>query len=125
MSRAATRVIGVTAILLSVVALVTCGKSNDTTRVPLTANCGGPYGLSTSGVAITFNGSASTTPDPPIVTYAWNFGDGATGTGAVATHAYAHKTARVVYTYVVALTITDQAGHSASCQAECPITDLY
>jgi hypothetical protein len=125
MSRASTRVIGLMAILLSAVALGSCGKDDEPTRVPITANCGGPNGTSNSGVSITFNGSASTTPDPPIVTYAWDFGDGTTGAGAVVTHSYPHKTARVDYTYVVTLIITDQAGHSASCQAECKIMDLY
>jgi hypothetical protein len=125
MSRPSTRLIAVAAVLVSAVALGACGEDSSPTRVPLAAACGGPYKMSHSGVSITFDGSASTTPDPPIGTYAWEFGDGATGTGAVVTHSYTHKTPGVVYTYAVKLTITDHAGHSASCQADCPITDLY
>ena len=125
MSRKTTRAIGVTAILLSAVGILTCGKDSAPTRVPLAADCGGPYKSSNSGVSITFNGSASTTPDPPIASYAWDFGDGVTATGAVATHSYPHKTPQVVYTYAVRLTITDHASRTASCQEEIKISDLY
>ncbi|OGS51197.1 MAG: hypothetical protein A3K65_00705 [Euryarchaeota archaeon RBG_16_68_12] len=57
------------------------------------------------GVVVTFNGSGSTDPDGTIVSFAWDFGDGATGTGREATHAYARKGA-----FTVALVVTDDLG---------------
>jgi chitodextrinase len=44
----------------------------------------------------------------PIVSYAWSFGDGASGSGRIAQHAYA-----TAGTYVVTLTVTDASGRSA------------
>jgi probable HAF family extracellular repeat protein len=52
----------------------------------------------------TFNGTSST-DDVGIVSYAWNFGDGTTGTGATASHTYASGG-----TYKVTLTVTDGGG---------------
>src|SRR5206468_4165941 len=51
-----------------------------------------------------------------IVSYSWSFGDGATGSGVRPTHVY-----NIAGTYNVALTITDDAGASAST-APTPIT---
>ncbi|MCW2527025.1 MAG: hypothetical protein JWM76_1885 [Pseudonocardiales bacterium] len=53
----------------------------------------------------TFDATASTDADGSITGYAWNFGDGTTGSGAVASHAYAGTG-----TYSVTLTLTDNVG---------------
>jgi PKD repeat protein len=53
----------------------------------------------------TFNGSQSWDPDGTIVAHAWNFGDGATASGATAMHTYAASG-----TYTVTLTVTDDDG---------------
>jgi len=66
-----------------------------------TANPGGPY-LGAVNTAISFDGSASSDPDGDPLTYAWTFGDSATGTGATPTHFY---TAAGVYD--VCLTVND------------------
>lgn len=54
---------------------------------------------------VTFDASSSTDPDGTIASYAWDFGDGGSGTGSVATHAYADGG-----TFVVTLTVTDSDG---------------
>ena len=53
--------------------------------------------------SITFNaGGSSAGPGLGIVSYSWNFGDGATGSGAMTTHAYS-----AFGTYTATLTVTD------------------
>ena len=54
--------------------------------------------------AVTLDGLQSFDPDGTIVSYQWNFGDGATSTGAVVSHAYA------VGTWTAKLTVTDNGG---------------
>ncbi len=60
---------------------------------------------SAAGLTASFNGGGSTDSDGTIASYAWNFGDGSTGTGATPTHTYATGT-----TYNVTLTVTDNQG---------------
>ena len=48
-------------------------------------------------------------PNNPIVSYSWNFGDGASGSGRTATHSF-----NLPGTYAVTLTVTDQYNRSAS-----------
>ncbi|MDZ4384420.1 MAG: PKD domain-containing protein, partial [Nitrospirota bacterium] len=50
------------------------------------ADAGGPY-LAEKGYPVTFDGSGST-DDFGILSYQWNFGDGATGSGAQPAHTY-------------------------------------
>ncbi|WP_210506476.1 PKD domain-containing protein [Naasia sp. SYSU D00057] len=66
-----------------------------------------------NGLTASFNGSGSTDADGTIASYAWQFGDGTTGTGATPSHAYA-----TAGTYPVTLTVTDNGGatHSVSRQ---------
>lgn len=52
-----------------------------------------------------FDASASSDPDGTIASYAWDFGDGKTGTGATPEHTYA-----AAGTYTVKLTVTDHRG---------------
>ncbi|MEK6772790.1 MAG: PKD domain-containing protein [Bdellovibrionota bacterium] len=62
----------------------------------------------TSGTApqiITFSALASSDPDGTIASYAWNFGDGTFGTGALINHLYAQAG-----TYNASLTVTDNQG---------------
>lgn len=53
----------------------------------------------------TFNASGSSDIDGTIVSYAWTFGDGATGSSATPNHAYS-----VAGSYAVTLLITDNSG---------------
>jgi PKD repeat protein len=71
---------------------------------PPVARPGGPYS-GTLNSAIAFSGAASSDPDGTIASYAWNFGDGSTGSGATPSHSYAG-----VGTYTVTLTVTDNGG---------------
>ena len=52
-----------------------------------------------------FDASGSSDPDGSIVSYEWNFGDGATATGVTATHAYGHRGF-----YTTTLKVTDNGG---------------
>lgn len=73
---------------------------------PPVAKAGGPY----SGfkrAAINHNGSASYDPDGDMLTYLWDFGDGATGTGPTPTHAYATSG-----THTVTLVVNDGKANS-------------
>ena len=82
-------------------------------RAPI-AKAGGPY-TGTEGSAVAFDGSLSSDPDGDAITYAWDFGDGATGTGATVSHVYADSR-----TYTAKLTITDS--HNASTSATVQVT---
>ena len=63
-----------------------------------------------SGLAVALDGSASHDPDGTITAYSWNFGDGSVGsTEAKPQHQYATDG-----TYVVSLTVTDNAGATGS-----------
>ena len=54
------------------------------------------------GQRLSFSGANSTDPDGRIESYAWDFGDGTTGSGVNVTHSY-----EAVGTYKVTLTVTD------------------
>jgi PKD repeat protein len=73
-----------------------------------TANAGGNY-YTWPTVPIMFNGTGSTDADGVVATYAWNFGDGTTGTGAQPSHVYAAGG-----TYTVSLTVTDDEGQTST-----------
>jgi len=76
----------------------------DFTYSPLT-----PY----TGETVTFNATTSYDPDGTIVSYAWDFGDTATGTGSIATHSYVDDG-----TYTVTLTVTDNDGLTDTTSAD-------
>lgn len=63
----------------------------------------------TTGESVSFDGTGSADPDGTLVDYAWEFGDGTTGTGALVTHVYSEAG-----TYVVTLSVTDDDGATAS-----------
>jgi len=62
----------------------------------------------TTGAApllVNVDATAPSDPEGPIVSYAWDFGDSSTGTGVTTSHTYA-----TAATYVITLTVTDEAG---------------
>jgi hypothetical protein len=83
---------------------ITVTADND----PPVADAGGPY-IGGPGQNIVFNGTGSSDPDGDGLTYAWDFGDGGTGSGATPTHAYA-----LVNGYLVTLTVTDDGAPNLS-----------
>ncbi|MFQ5470056.1 MAG: PKD domain-containing protein, partial [Gammaproteobacteria bacterium] len=80
------------------------------------ANAGGPYSGDT-GTAIAFDGTQSSDADGDALTYAWNFGDGSTGTGANPSHAYT-----AVGNYTVSLIANDGTADSVASTATVTIT---
>ncbi|HZJ01066.1 MAG TPA: DNA/RNA non-specific endonuclease [Gemmatimonadaceae bacterium] len=74
----------------------------ESSTVPPVAAVDGPYSGYLPGESISMSGAASSDADGQPLDYAWNFGDGATGTGSSVTHAYA-----AAGTYTVQLIVTD------------------
>ena len=58
-----------------------------------------------SPLAVAFDGSGSSDPDGTILSYDWDFGDGASDSGAMVSHNYT-----VNGTYTAELTVTDNSG---------------
>ncbi|MFE8034611.1 S8 family serine peptidase, partial [Thiohalocapsa marina] len=73
-------------------------------NIPPVADPGGPYS-GISGQTMTFDGTGSTDTDGTIVAYAWDFGDGQTGSGSTPSHTYASAG-----DYEVTLIVTDNDG---------------
>jgi subtilisin/minor extracellular protease Epr len=78
----------------------------------------GPDQTATINEVITFDGSGSTDPEGNIASYAWDFGDGTSGTGITVTHAYS-----TAGTYTVTLTVTDDGGLTDSDTAIVTVTE--
>jgi PKD repeat protein len=98
------------------------GATNTVThRVTATAAPNNPpvaaFTTSAVGLPVSFDGSTSTDSDGSVVGYAWDFGDGATGTGATMTHRYGKSG-----TYTVSLTATDDKGASATKTVQVTVT---
>ncbi len=76
------------------------------------------FTVSCSDLTCSFDASGSSDPEGPIASYAWDFGDGATGSGATAQHTYA-----AAGSYEATLTVTDGAGATAQTQRTAAPTD--
>ncbi len=87
-------------------------------NTPPEANAGGPY-TGTEDVAITFDGSGSGDSDDDTLTYAWDFGDGSTGTSVNPTNIY---TAGGFYT--VTLVVNDGKEYSEQSDTTATITEV-
>lgn len=81
------------------------GKKNQPPVASFTFSPVKPY----AGNTIVFDGSASNDPDGQIVSYAWNFGDGSSGSGVTTTHIYTKPG-----TFKVSLEVTDNKGAKGS-----------
>lgn len=78
-------------------------------------SAGGPYS-GQQGTPISFDASASTDPDGESLTFAWDFGDGDTATGATPQHTFATSGL-----FTVVLTATDPRGGIASRETQVSI----
>jgi hypothetical protein len=83
---------------------------------PPTADAGSDQ-MSQVGTTLTLDGSKSFDPDGSITSYAWNFGDGNSASGASMTHSYADAA-----TYSARLTVTDNAGAQSTDTAVVTVT---
>lgn len=81
------------------------GGGTQTTNNPPTADAGGPYTGYYVNQTIKFDGSNSDDSDGSITSWAWNFGDGNTGSGETINHSYTSAG-----NYTVTLTVTDNEG---------------
>jgi PKD repeat protein len=91
-----------------------CSTTADINAPPI-CDAAGPY-TGNVGQAVSFDGTGSSDPDGTIATYAWNFGDGGTGTGATPSHTYATGGL-----FTVTLTVTDNDGASSNCETTADI----
>lgn len=71
------------------------------------------------GQIVTFDASSSTPDGGAIVSYAWIFGDGGTGSGVTATYAYS-----AVANYTVTLNVTDSEGLWSTTQQQITVVPL-
>ncbi len=101
--------------------LVHCSGRNekrpDFTNDPPEAQAG-PDAASSAGEEVFFDGSASTDLDGQVVSYLWNFGDGAEAAGAVVGHTYVDGG-----TFLVTLTVTDDRDATDSDQLLMTVAD--
>ncbi len=103
----------------------------DVANVAPTPDAGGPY-TGSEGEAIVFNGSVTDPGTADRHTFAWDLGDGSTGSGASYSPTYASGG-----TYTVTLVVNDGTVDSApasttatisvapTCESENPVTTLY
>lgn len=85
-------------------AMVTVQAGNQ----PPVANAGPDVSVPAGG-SVAFSGGLSSDPDGDVVKHVWSFGDGSSALGVLVTHTYAAPG-----TYVASLTVTDNAGATAT-----------
>jgi hypothetical protein len=91
--------------------------ATDTATAPANPTNEGPtaaFTFSCTFQVCSFDATSSTDPDGPITSYAWDFGDGSTGSGATVGHTFG-----ATATYNVVLVVTDDGG--ASDQTSQPV----
>jgi PKD repeat protein len=90
----------------------------DVPNTPPVADADGPY-TGTEDVVLTFDGLGSSDSDGDPLTYAWDFGDGSTGTGVNPTHVYTAGG-----TYTVTLIVNDGKVNSEPSTTTAEITEV-
>lgn len=81
---------GAALVLIGGIALLSGGSSEADDQAPVAGTISvSPTGLGLAGVTnFAFTSQGATDPENAPLTYSWNFGDGATGSGATAAHVY-------------------------------------
>ncbi len=79
----------------------------------------GPAGAIAEGDSATFSASGSLDPNGSIVSYAWDFGDGTSGSGVSVTHTFAQDGV-----FTVRLTLTDNDGFSSTTTFALTVTNV-
>jgi len=69
-------------------------------------------------LTVAFDGSGSSSAQPPIVDYAWDFGDGAVASGSTVSHTF-----NSAGTYSTTLTVTDSAGLTGTISTPVLVTE--
>jgi DNA/RNA endonuclease G (NUC1) len=85
---------------------------------PPIAAIDGPY-AGAEGGSIAMSAASSLDPNGTVVSYAWNFGDGTTGTGPSVAHTYAQDGV-----YAVTVTVTDNDGLTDNIQAIATVANV-
>jgi len=78
-----------------------------------------PVAPSLAGSPVSFSAAESTDPDGDALSYGWDFGDGAAGTGQTPSHTYADNG-----TYAVRLVVSDPAGAPDTATAALTIANV-
>jgi PKD repeat protein len=87
--------------------------------LPPVAAIGGPYAGMEGTPSIALSGAASTAPSGTIVSYAWNFGDATSGSGANVTHTYGQDG-----NFTVTLIVTDDNGLADTTTATATVANV-
>jgi PKD repeat protein len=75
------------------------------------------FTVTCKALACKFDGSSSADTNGTITSYAWDLGDGASAAGSTVSHRYPRAGS-----YIVTLTVTDNAGASASVSKTVAVT---
>ncbi|TFD76545.1 PKD domain-containing protein [Cryobacterium psychrophilum] len=86
-------------------------RSVTTTVAPVNAAPTAAFTATVAPLSVAVDGRASTDADGTIKSFDWSWGDGTTGTGVTATHAYA-----AAGNYPIRLTVTDNAGATGTTE---------
>lgn len=84
---------------------------------PVNVNPTAAFSFTTADLSASFDASAASDSDGTIAGYAWEFGDGTTGTGKTIDHDYA-----AAGTYEVRLTVTDNKGGTGTTVQEVTVS---